>query len=435
MKFGSDSKRLQCTCGVATTLLFMVLCTLFTFGTVDFGVDTYPFNSQQKGLEWMFGSKSDVIAYSKSVPHSVSVAREAQHTWEGLNPPSQPPENVPTMELKEVYNVTQSTEMVHVAPAPLEEFIDSVEALNGDVDAVEAAPPSHVEYDSDFADASLDGDRLDSVKAEPFSEDSEQEFNASAINLDPNEDVVLETTVVSMGLKYDACLLVILGRRAQADRQALPYEELYRLFNAAKRPWKTLRDKKLLVGTDSPTIFCKMVRDSLGPAAACSNFNKFQVEKKHSPQCKLLIVGETKRYTQHPSLSLLRKSNLLWDSEEIVDLDVEDPERQPPLLPESQWRPTVVTTFSSNHVEVGLLLLRSLGRIAAQQNKYNISVVVWTMNDFPSVARRTLACVVPELQTLYKVPTEVREFDFSAWPSWMRINQKRAYNGGRGHTF
>lgn len=118
-----------------------------------------------------------------------------------------------------------------------------------------------------------------------------------------------------------------------------------------------------------------------------------------------------------------------------MDLDVEDPERQPPLLPESQWRPTVVTTFSSNHVEVGLLLLRSLGRIAAQQNKYNISVVVWTMNDFPSVARRTLACVVPELQTLYKVPTEVREFDFSAWPSWMRINQKRAYNGGRGHTF
>jgi hypothetical protein len=43
-----------------------------------------------------------------------------------------------------------------------------------------------------------------------------------------------------------------------------------------------------------------------------------------------------------------------------------------------------------------------------------------------------LACVVEELERLYNVPTEVRRFDFVAWPDWMRVNQKLGPNLGAG---
>lgn len=118
-----------------------------------------------------------------------------------------------------------------------------------------------------------------------------------------------------------------------------------------------------------------------------------------------------------------------------MDLDTEDPAREPPSLSESEWQPTIVTAFSSNHLEVGLLFLRSVGRAAVGQSAYNISIVVWTMNEFPPSAKTAFACVIEELQSLYKVRTEVRAFPFEAWPSWMRINQKRGYNGGRGKSF
>lgn len=144
------------------------------------------------------------------------------------------------------------------------------------------------------------------------------------------------------------------------------------------------------------------------------------------------MVGATQIYTPQPSPSELRTYAFQWDTIQSVDLDTEDPARKPPSLPESEWRPTIVTAFSSNHAEVGLLLLRSLGRVAAQQSEFNVSVVVWTMNHFPSIALKALACVVGELQTVYKVQTKVRPFDFNAWPPWMRINQKKGYNGGRG---
>lgn len=151
-------------------------------------------------------------------------------------------------------------------------------------------------------------------------------------------------------------------------------------------------------------------------------------------QCKHLVVGETKQYAAQPSLGELRKLNLEWRTAETVGLDSEDAARVAPSLPESEWRPTIVTAFSSNHAEVGLLLLRSLGRVAAQQSEFNVSVVVWTMNDLLAVASSALSCVVEELQALYNVPTEVRPFDFHAWPQWMRINQKLGYNGGRGQS-
>ena len=149
-------------------------------------------------------------------------------------------------------------------------------------------------------------------------------------------------------------------------------------------------------------------------------------------QCEHLVVGATEKYTSQLSPSELQKYGFQWDTTKSVDLDAEDPVRKPLSLPESEWRPTIVTGFSSNHVEVGLLLLRSLGKVAAQQREFNVSVVVWTMDYFPTIALKSLACVVGELQSVYKVQTEVREFDFNAWPPWMRINQKKGYKGGRG---
>jgi hypothetical protein len=143
-------------------------------------------------------------------------------------------------------------------------------------------------------------------------------------------------------------------------------------------------------------------------------------------------MGGTKKYNPQPSLDELKRYGFVWSSMEVVDLDRDDPARQPPSLPMSEWQPTIVTGFSSNHVEVGLLLLRSLGKMAFDQTEYSVSVVVWTMNEFPPIARRALACVVEELERLYNVPTEVRRFDFVAWPDWMRVNQKLGPNLGAG---
>lgn len=150
--------------------------------------------------------------------------------------------------------------------------------------------------------------------------------------------------------------------------------------------------------------------------------------------CKRLVVGATESFTPQPSSIHIQKHGFQWERMETVDLDAEDPAREPPSLPESEWRPTIVTAFSSNHVEVGLLLLRSLGRVAAQQREFNVSVVVWTMNQFPARALQALSCVVKELQTVYNVQAEVRAFDFTAWPAWMHIDQKKGYKGGRGRT-
>lgn len=63
--------------------------------------------------------------------------------------------------------------MVYVVFVLLEEFIDLVEVLNGDVDVVEVVFFFYVEYDSDFVDVLLDGDCLDLVKVELFFEDFE----------------------------------------------------------------------------------------------------------------------------------------------------------------------------------------------------------------------------------------------------------------------
>ena len=140
-------------------------------------------------------------------------------------------------------------------------------------------------------------------------------------------------------------------------------------------------------------------------------------------------MGGTKKYNPQLSLDELKRYCFVWSLMEVVDLDRDDLARQPLSLPMSKWQPTIVTGFSSNHVEVGLLLL---GKMAFDHTEYNVLVVVWTMNKFPPIARRALACVVEELERLYKVPMEIQRFDFIAWLDWMRVNHKLGPNFGIG---
>jgi hypothetical protein len=72
----------------------------------------------------------------------------------------------------------------------------------------------------------------------------------------------------------------------------------------------------------------------------------------------------------------------------------------------------------------------SLGRSG---NGFRVpSVVVWAMEKFTGADADDLRCVVRELNLKWNVQAEVREFDFSALPDWMRINQARGWMGGTG---
>lgn len=82
------------------------------------------------------------------------------------------------------------------------------------------------------------------------------------------------------GWKYAVCLLVTIGD--DGKRKALPYTELYRLLNAVRfaagksKQEKALKEREIFVRTDSPSIVCKMVRDSLGQSAICSTSPKLE---------------------------------------------------------------------------------------------------------------------------------------------------------------
>ena len=161
-----------------------------------------------------------------------------------------------------------------------------------------------------------------------------------------------------------------------------------------------------------------------------------------------MVVGNTSRFVNQMSIRGAR--SFRWQRMHLVDLDtVED-------SPAFGWthdnearvddqaagimsmRPTIVTGFSGNHLSVGLLLLRSIGRgaqdarINHRRPEFNVSVVVWTMERFVDKDADDLRCVVAEMNDKWKVPTEVREFDFSAYPPWMQINQTLGYFGGTG---
>ena len=81
--------------------------------------------------------------------------------------------------------------------------------------------------------------------------------------------------------KHEICLLVRIGKTA--GRPALPYTELYRLFNAVRGLVSESRQSResvqagagIYVATDNPTLVCKMTRDAdLSLPVACSAFPK-----------------------------------------------------------------------------------------------------------------------------------------------------------------
>ncbi|KAL2612056.1 hypothetical protein R1flu_023748 [Riccia fluitans] len=116
---------------------------------------------------------------------------------------------------------------------------------------------------------------------------------------------------------------------------------------------------------------------------------------------------------------------VMAESLRVVNLDEESPDRSPPNLPREKWRPTIITAFSGNHFPVGSLLLRSLakaGKEAADAGMFNISVVVYSMEEFNSTLRGIFDCVVREMNEVYHIPTEARVFNFSAVPEWMRLD-------------
>lgn len=157
-----------------------------------------------------------------------------------------------------------------------------------------------------------------------------------------------------------------------------------------------------------------------------------------------MVVGRTRRYLTQT------ENNLATDLENthIVDLDTTDPRDEPPTLRASKVRPTIVTGFSSNHLPSGLLFLRSIGKAVQEArmmssmnqsspgrsgNSFRVpSVVVWAMEKFTGADADDLRCVVRELNLKWNVQAEVREFDFSALPDWMRINQALGWMGGTG---
>ncbi|KAG0600979.1 hypothetical protein M758_11G075400 [Ceratodon purpureus] len=430
MKFqGSGSlKRLYRNPVGVTAISLLVLFAIFTVARVDFEASRI---SPQNSLKWLFFSKADLNTFSEgdsSLPEPAKVTQNAWETKEGSNshPGSEVPKNASLPGIQpnpaaEPVAVVQNT-TVPVA----ESFAELVEVSEGLGDKHDERVASTLVEESDgLSDWDPGwGDENPANESELVDEE----------DLVEDSELAEESDTRPIEWQYDVCLLVKFGRRG-GDRPTVPFSELYRLFNAAKgapngsEPWKTLSERRLFVGADFADILCLMVRDDLGPQVECTNYNRFGVK---SNQCKHLVLGGTKKHGPQPSADELRRYNFVWNSMEIVDLDRDDPARQPPSLIMSEWRPTIVTGFSSNHVEVGLLLLRSLGKMALNQTEYSVSVVVWTMNEFPPMARKALACVAQELETLYNVPTEVRRFDFDAWPDWMRVNQKLGPNLGKG---
>lgn len=240
-------------CGVAATLL-TILCGVVTLVTVDFSASSSP----QRRLEWLLGSEPGQIT------------KAAWRTRQHLPPPSQVPENVVKSQLgsapesaevphsaaspSEEESIPSSTDGGYVdsAPTPIEDLVASVGGSDNEEKVDTAASPSEAEFHESGA--------WDSVAEAPAPESSVEESAQRPPSIKWN---------------YDVCLVVTMGRSGtRTNRQALPYSELYRLFNAARG----LKKGKLFVGTNAdPTIFCKMVRDALGSSAECSTYNRVDV--------------------------------------------------------------------------------------------------------------------------------------------------------------
>jgi hypothetical protein len=217
--------------GVAAATVLVIVCAAITLVTVDLPASSNP----QRSLDWLLGSEPGQSTAKQHLP-----------------PPSQIAENATTG-----VGSQQATEFVETAP-----IAEPVPASgDGDhaemVETVDSAAPSPGDESADW----------ESREAIPAPESSVEEFVVESWGRQSGAD--------STEWSYGVCLLVTMGRTgARSQRRALPYSELYRLFDAAKS-WK---EEKIFVGTNSdPTVFCKMVRDALGPSAECANFNSVGV--------------------------------------------------------------------------------------------------------------------------------------------------------------
>ncbi|OAE28704.1 hypothetical protein AXG93_2091s1110 [Marchantia polymorpha subsp. ruderalis] len=203
----------------------------------------------------------------------------------------------------------------------------------------------------------------------------------------------------TIGADFDICLALSIGDDGGQPRdKSLPYQLVYsRLFAAMKEEIYATRTHKgkskakevqVLVGVDYGSIVCKMSDGELeepalrGPGlfkarGGCARHSRKQVTSHHSHGIQ-----------QQPHSSA-----------------------------------------------VGLFMLRSLGKAAkegAVELGTGVSVVVWAMEVFKPEHQKILDCVIDELNTEYNVKAEVRLFDFSAHPQWMRLNQSLGYFGGTG---
>jgi hypothetical protein len=153
-------------------------------------------------------------------------------------------------------------------------------------------------------------------------------------------------------------------------------------------------------------------------------------------RCKTLVVGETKKYVEQARAKWT--DWFQYEDLKIVDLDKpDDPAPQVVLPTMVTWRPTIVTGFSRNHLRVGLLLLRSVGKAASNPivtKHYNVSLVVWVMEEFNSSETKSFDCTVQELMDVYHINVEVRKPNLTKYPVWMRINPSHfnINEGGRG---
>jgi hypothetical protein len=81
--------------------------------------------------------------------------------------------------------------------------------------------------------------------------------------------------------------------------------------------------------------------------------------------------------------------------------------------------------------------MRSVGKSASNpivSKHYNVSLVVWVMEEFNSSETNYFDCQVRELKEVYHIDVEVRKPDFTKYPVWMHINPNLfdVDQGGRG---
>ncbi|XP_024390547.1 uncharacterized protein [Physcomitrium patens] len=226
----------------------------------------------------------------------------------------------------------------------------------------------------------------------------------------------------------DVCVAIVMGDDGSnsPSEKNLPFPLLSRLFLTVKRITKQAEgDKVVCVGVDYSDIVCRIVRDELGEDANCWKFEEM-LQRETPVICKDMVIGNTSQH--HPQLTPsgnLHVGSFKWRKMHVVDFDAAALGSHAPAV--ASIRPTIVTAFSANHLSVGMLLLRSIGKAAFSAWKrnpsFNVSVVVWTMEEFKGKDRDDFRCVLSELENKWKLDVEVRRFKFWMYPKWMRINQ------------